>query len=279
MSALQALRDEGNTVIVVEHDPQVMRSADHLIDMGPGAGQNGGQMVAQGTPEEVRAGRHATPGAGCAASGGCEPRHRRDAAGLADDPRGARQQPQRRDGSTSRWACWRGCAACRARASPPWWSTRWAGRWRPRSRPPRWLTSRSSRASTMRSKAPAAHAGGGPIPSGLEQPGDLPGSGSPAAGALRGQPRGAGARAERGQAGGALLGLRRARATDPGYGFPAGCTCALRDLPRQRLHRRGLGSAPERAGAAGGLRAARSMRSIDLFGDDPALAPAAPGGA
>ena len=52
-SALEALRDEGNTVIVVEHDPQVMRSADHLIDMGPGAGQNGGQVVAQGTPEEV----------------------------------------------------------------------------------------------------------------------------------------------------------------------------------------------------------------------------------
>ncbi len=53
LSALEALRDEGNTVIVVEHDPQVMRSADHLIDMGPGAGQNGGQIVAQGTPQEV----------------------------------------------------------------------------------------------------------------------------------------------------------------------------------------------------------------------------------
>ncbi|RPI32957.1 MAG: excinuclease ABC subunit UvrA [Chloroflexota bacterium] len=53
LNALEALRDEGNTVIVVEHDPQVMRCADHLIDMGPGAGQNGGQIVAQGTPEEV----------------------------------------------------------------------------------------------------------------------------------------------------------------------------------------------------------------------------------
>lgn len=56
LSALKALRDVGNTVIVVEHDLQVMRSADHLIDMGPGAGQNGGQIVAVGTPEQVSRG-------------------------------------------------------------------------------------------------------------------------------------------------------------------------------------------------------------------------------
>jgi excinuclease ABC subunit A len=56
ISALEALRDAGNTVIVVEHDPQVMRSADNLIDMGPGAGQNGGQVVAHGMPEEVARG-------------------------------------------------------------------------------------------------------------------------------------------------------------------------------------------------------------------------------
>ncbi len=54
--ALESLRDEGNTVIVVEHDPQVIRSADHLIDMGPGAGNNGGQIVAQGTPEQIALG-------------------------------------------------------------------------------------------------------------------------------------------------------------------------------------------------------------------------------
>ena len=56
LSALKTLRDVGNTVIVVEHDPQVMRNADHLIDMGPGAGQNGGQIVAMGTPEQVSRG-------------------------------------------------------------------------------------------------------------------------------------------------------------------------------------------------------------------------------
>jgi excinuclease ABC subunit A len=53
LEALESLRDEGNTVIVVEHDPLVMRSADHLIDCGPGAGPQGGRIVAQGTPAEV----------------------------------------------------------------------------------------------------------------------------------------------------------------------------------------------------------------------------------
>ncbi len=53
MMALLSLRDEGNTVIVVEHDPQVMRGADWLIDVGPGAGQAGGQIVAQGAPTQV----------------------------------------------------------------------------------------------------------------------------------------------------------------------------------------------------------------------------------
>lgn len=47
------LRDNGNTVIVVEHDEQTLRTADYLVDLGPGAGVNGGQIVAAGTPEEV----------------------------------------------------------------------------------------------------------------------------------------------------------------------------------------------------------------------------------
>jgi excinuclease ABC subunit A len=53
VGALAALRDEGNTVIVVEHDPLVMRAADHLVDCGPGAGLRGGRIVAQGTPAAV----------------------------------------------------------------------------------------------------------------------------------------------------------------------------------------------------------------------------------
>jgi excinuclease ABC subunit A len=50
---LEGLRDLGNTVLVVEHDEDTMRSADHLLDLGPGAGENGGRIVAQGTPQEV----------------------------------------------------------------------------------------------------------------------------------------------------------------------------------------------------------------------------------
>ncbi len=53
IGTLHELRDQGNTVLIVEHDPDVMRSADHLIDLGPGAGADGGQVVACGTPNEV----------------------------------------------------------------------------------------------------------------------------------------------------------------------------------------------------------------------------------
>ncbi len=53
LETLKRLRDIGNTVIVVEHDEDAIRSADHLIDMGPGAGIHGGAIVAQGTPQEV----------------------------------------------------------------------------------------------------------------------------------------------------------------------------------------------------------------------------------
>ncbi|MCD8563156.1 MAG: excinuclease ABC subunit UvrA [Alphaproteobacteria bacterium] len=53
LETLVRLRDLGNTVIVVEHDEDAIRSADHLIDMGPGAGIHGGRIVAEGTPEEV----------------------------------------------------------------------------------------------------------------------------------------------------------------------------------------------------------------------------------
>ncbi|MEE4194549.1 MAG: excinuclease ABC subunit UvrA [Anaerolineae bacterium] len=53
LDMLQQLRDTGNTVLVVEHDEQTMRTADWIIDLGPGAGILGGDMVAAGTPEEI----------------------------------------------------------------------------------------------------------------------------------------------------------------------------------------------------------------------------------
>ena len=52
---LERLRDLDNTVIVVEHDEGTMRAADHIVDLGPGAGEHGGEVVAQGTPAEVMA--------------------------------------------------------------------------------------------------------------------------------------------------------------------------------------------------------------------------------
>ena len=53
LKTLTRLRDLGNTVLVVEHDEDAIRAADHLVDMGPGAGAHGGHVIAQGTPEEV----------------------------------------------------------------------------------------------------------------------------------------------------------------------------------------------------------------------------------
>ncbi len=54
IGTLERLRDLGNTVLVVEHDEGTMRAADHLVDMGPGAGEHGGHVVAQGTAAEVQ---------------------------------------------------------------------------------------------------------------------------------------------------------------------------------------------------------------------------------
>ena len=55
IQTLERLRDLGNTVIVVEHDEGTMRSADHLVDLGPGAGEHGGHVISEGTPKQVEA--------------------------------------------------------------------------------------------------------------------------------------------------------------------------------------------------------------------------------
>ncbi len=55
INSLMQLRDTGNSVIVVEHDKDMMLAADHLIDMGPGAGKHGGEVIAEGTPKAVLA--------------------------------------------------------------------------------------------------------------------------------------------------------------------------------------------------------------------------------
>jgi excinuclease ABC subunit A len=53
IDVLNNLVDKGNTVVVIEHNPDVIKSADHIIDLGPEGGDLGGQVVAKGTPEEV----------------------------------------------------------------------------------------------------------------------------------------------------------------------------------------------------------------------------------
>ncbi|RUS43081.1 excinuclease ABC subunit UvrA [Cohnella sp. AR92] len=63
IQTLEHMRDLGNTLIVVEHDEDTMRAADYLIDIGPGAGIHGGNVVAQGTPEEVMADENSLTGA------------------------------------------------------------------------------------------------------------------------------------------------------------------------------------------------------------------------
>ena len=62
LATLKHLRDLGNSVIVVEHDTDAILSADHVVDMGPGAGEHGGQVVAQGTPEDIRRAPHSLTG-------------------------------------------------------------------------------------------------------------------------------------------------------------------------------------------------------------------------
>jgi excinuclease ABC subunit A len=60
ISSLQQLRNQGNSVIVVEHDREMILSADHIVDLGPGAGRLGGQLVADGSPEQILAGNTLT---------------------------------------------------------------------------------------------------------------------------------------------------------------------------------------------------------------------------
>src|SRR5438309_11170876 len=63
LKTLTHLRDQGNSVLVVEHDEETMRASDHILELGPGPGEYGGQVVAQGTPQEIMANPHSLTGA------------------------------------------------------------------------------------------------------------------------------------------------------------------------------------------------------------------------
>ncbi|MBB1070735.1 excinuclease ABC subunit UvrA [Limosilactobacillus sp. RRLNB_1_1] len=62
IASLKSMRDLGNTLIVVEHDEDTMRAADYIIDIGPGAGENGGQVMAAGTPKQIMRSRKSLTG-------------------------------------------------------------------------------------------------------------------------------------------------------------------------------------------------------------------------
>ncbi len=62
LGVFQALLDAGATVIVIEHDRDVIRNADYVVDMGPGGGENGGRIIATGTPQEIRENRNSITG-------------------------------------------------------------------------------------------------------------------------------------------------------------------------------------------------------------------------
>ena len=92
ISMLKGLRDAGNTIVVVEHDEQTIRAADHILDLGPGAGEGGGFKVAEGTLARILGSSGLAHGPVPARRERCVPvpATRRRAGGLADRTRGDR---------------------------------------------------------------------------------------------------------------------------------------------------------------------------------------------
>ena len=62
LGVFQALLDNGATVVVIEHDLDVIRNADYIIDMGPGGGEAGGRIIASGTPQEIKENKNSITG-------------------------------------------------------------------------------------------------------------------------------------------------------------------------------------------------------------------------
>jgi excinuclease ABC subunit A len=92
LQALEELRDLGNTVLVVEHDEETIRRADYVIDLGPGAGRHGGQLVAHGTPAEIEQAPESLTGAYISGRAAIEMRtQRRPTNGTAITVLGARE--------------------------------------------------------------------------------------------------------------------------------------------------------------------------------------------
>ena len=124
LATLKRLRDLGNTLIVVEHDEDTMRAADYLIDIGPGAGAHGGQVMAAGTPEEVMANPNSLTGQYLSGKKSIPvPESRRPGSGAYLTVRGAAETTCGISTYPSPWGPSPASPACPAPASPPW-STR-----------------------------------------------------------------------------------------------------------------------------------------------------------
>ena len=121
LETLKHLRDIGNTVIVVEHDEDAILTADHVVDIGPGAGIHGGHIVAQGTPDDIMASSESITGQYLTGVRQIPmPKKRRQAQRqVAEGDRRAREQPEERDGRDPARHCSPASPACRAAASPP----------------------------------------------------------------------------------------------------------------------------------------------------------------
>jgi excinuclease ABC subunit A len=91
IATLTRLRDLGNTVLVVEHDEETIRTADWVVDIGPGAGEHGGEIIANGPLEASSPSRARSPARSCAASARCRSRRRRKGNGKELGVRGARE--------------------------------------------------------------------------------------------------------------------------------------------------------------------------------------------
>ena len=101
IAVMKRLRDAGNTLLVVEHDPQIMLEADRILDLGPGAGEHGGRIVCYGTPAEVMAHPQSATGAWLAGRRSLPPLRASAARGSAGPIRGRAHPPVRRQPSTT----------------------------------------------------------------------------------------------------------------------------------------------------------------------------------
>ena len=124
LKTLEHLRDLGNTVLVVEHDEETIRRADHVIDLGPGAGAHGGLIVAQGTPEQIAASAESLTGRYmCGELAIPVPLERRPSNGKALAVLGARANNLKNSMSAFRWVSLLLSRVFQARASRRLWMT------------------------------------------------------------------------------------------------------------------------------------------------------------